>query len=152
MRSWAAVVGAAIAALALGGGTGCATSAVRESCIRLQASPDLNTYDGQPHVVVLTIYPLQSSLGFNQASSSDLVRGTKPEGLAGNSLQYTVQPGESRMFREEFPGTTRDVGLVADYYRAPGDPEGSRKVVVPAKCGWWSKPRVVLAPRDLLRE
>jgi hypothetical protein len=41
---------------------------------------------------------------------------------------------------------------VADYYRAAGDEEGTRRVVVPAKCGMFSETKVTLSPHDVLVE
>ena len=132
-------------------GIACAsTPEPREFCMRVNASPNLNIFEGQAHVVALYVYPLQSSLGFQQLSVGELLTGTSPSGAAGRHLQVTVAPGQELDFKESFPPSTREVGIVADYYRAPGDPEGQRKGVVKARCGWCSKAEITLAPKDLL--
>jgi hypothetical protein len=41
------------------------------------------------------------------------------------------------------------MGIVADYYRGPGDAEGTRRAIVSAKCGWFA-PAITLSPTDLL--
>jgi type VI secretion system VasD/TssJ family lipoprotein len=127
-------------------------SAPQDVCLEVRASPNLNTYDGQPHVVVLNLYPLETPGGFQQLSSGDLMGGEKPAGAAGAPLQLTIAPGEQHPVRETFPANTKDIGIVADYYRAPGAPEGTRKLVVPAQCGRFGKTLVVLSPSDLVVE
>ena len=80
---------------------------------------------------------------------ADLLEGQSPPGLAGPRVPITVAPGESRVLDEAFPQTTSYTGVVADYYRAPGDPEGTRRAVVPARCGR-DTPRLTLSAHDLL--
>jgi type VI secretion system VasD/TssJ family lipoprotein len=131
----------------------CASSpSPRDACLLVRASGSLNTYDGQPHVVVLQLYPLGTSGGFEQLSASDLLRGTQPAGAAGPPLQVTIAPGEAREVRETFPAGTNHLGLLADYYREPGAGEGTRKAVVAAGCGRFGRVEVVLSPSDLLVE
>jgi len=130
--------------------TGCRTAGVRRACLKLQASPSLNIYNGQPHVTVVYLYALESRLGFEQMNVSDLLSGATPPGLVGSRLQVTVAPGEKRSVDETFPRAARQLGLVADFYRAHGDPEGSRKAIVDARCGYLRVPRLVLSQTDLL--
>jgi type VI secretion system VasD/TssJ family lipoprotein len=118
-------------------------------CLNIQASPSLNPYGGQPHAVTLYLYPLMETLGFQQTSTDDLLEGANPTGASGPRVPITISPGETRAFEEAFPPTTPFVGIVVGYYRAPGDSEGTRKVVVAAKCGRGS-PSVVLSPRDVV--
>lgn len=113
------------------------------------ASPNLNLFDERAHAVTLYLYPLVSPLGFEQTSVSDLLEGESPPGLAGPRVPVTVAPGESRVLEEAFPQNASHTGILADYYRAPGDPEGTRHAVVPARCGR-DTPRVTLSAHDLL--
>lgn len=118
----------------------------------MRASPNLNSYDGQAHVVALHLFPLETVLGFEEAQAADLLAGVMPPGVTGSPLQLTVGPGEERGVEETLPPSARQLGIVADYYRASGDPPGTRKAVVPARCGLFRTPTVVLSPRDLLVE
>lgn len=146
--------GSALAALALalaacGGGP----PRGNRVCLAIQASPNLNLYDGQAHVVVLYLYPLENTLGFDRATVDDLLGSTtKLAGATGSRLELTVGPGQSLTFDETMPPLTSRVGVVADYYRAPGDPEGTRKAVVDAACGSFGKQKLSLSPRDLALE
>lgn len=133
-----------------GGGLACGTEG--RACLDVTASPRLNYYDEQAHVVVLYLYPLENDLSFQQSSVEDLLRGDRIPGVVGSPLPMTIDPGEKREIEESFPAHTKHLGLLADYYRAPGEPEGTRKLVVKAKCGWFSDPSVQLTPRDLLKE
>lgn len=119
------------------------------ACLNVVASANLNLHDGQPHAVTLYLYPLIGTLGFEQASVTDLLEGATPPGVAGKPLAVTVGPGEERSFEEAFPSTAEYMGIVADYYRGPGDPEGTRRAVVEVGCGWFP-PKVTLSPTDLL--
>jgi predicted component of type VI protein secretion system len=61
-----------------------------------------------------------------------------------------VAPGEKVDFQEALPPSAVYLGIVADYYREPGDVEGKRRAVVPAKCGWFSSQRISLLPQELV--
>ena len=124
----------------------------RDVCFEMRASPNLNTYSGQAHVVVVDLHPLETSGGFEQLAAGDLISGAKPAGASGAPIQMTIAPGEQREVTETFPPDTKWIGLVADYYRAPGAAEGTRKLVAPARCGRLGKTVVVLSPNDLLLE
>lgn len=139
-----------LAGLVLGAGaTGCASgSKPRDACAVLYASERLNLYDGVSHPITVYVYPLSSSSAFEQTSVVELLEGTTPAGALAPPVPITVAPGEERSFRETFPAETRQLGILADYYRAPGDPEGTRTQVVPARCGW-RKPKLTLSPKDV---
>jgi type VI secretion system VasD/TssJ family lipoprotein len=119
-------------------------------CFTLNASPTLNYYDGQSHVVVLYVYPLESALAFDAANVEDVLGGGALAGAVGKPREITVAPGQQVTFDEQFSLATTHVGLVADYYRAPGDPPGTRKASIAAKCAKENRPTVVLSARDLL--
>ena len=78
-----------------------------------------------------------------------LLRGETPDGLVGSRLQLTLSPGQSVAFREPLPPTATSLGVVADFYRAPGGDAGHQKLVVDARCGFFA-PKVVLSQNDLL--
>jgi type VI secretion system VasD/TssJ family lipoprotein len=126
---------------------GCNGAAFREACIKLEAKPDLNLFNGQPHPVTLFLYPLNQRLGFEQMGVNDLLEGKDPPGKVGERVSTVVNPGEQRAIEERFSGTAVFIGIVVDYYREPGSQEGSRRVVLEAKCSW-RQPTVVLGPRN----
>jgi type VI secretion system VasD/TssJ family lipoprotein len=149
---WAEMGGIGSVAL-LAVALGCARpSKPQDVCFQMRASPNLNTYASQAHVVVVDLHPLETPGGFEQLSATDLIGGAKPAGASGASIQMTVAPGEERAIEETFPANTQWIGLVADYYRAPGAAEGTRKLVAPARCGRFGSTVVVLSPTDLLLE
>jgi type VI secretion system VasD/TssJ family lipoprotein len=113
-----------------------------------QASKNLNLYQGEPHPVTLLVYPLTSAVAFEQTSVSSLLEGKRPVGAPVPPIPFTISPGEERLFEDSFGPATTEIGIVADFYRAPEDPEGSRLQVVPAECGWF-KTTLVLSPRDI---
>jgi type VI secretion system VasD/TssJ family lipoprotein len=119
------------------------------ACLTLEGSENLNLYDGQAHAVTLYLYPLTSKLGFQEASIQDLLEGHQPPGAAGPPVPITIGPGELREFDEPLPPSAAFVGIVADYYRGPGDPEGERRIVVPAKCSLMRTKRIALLPQEL---
>jgi type VI secretion system VasD/TssJ family lipoprotein len=125
---------------------------VPKLCMSLAASPNLNTYAEQPHAVMVYVYPLQNRLAFEQAPIPDLLGGSVPAGALGRPLALSVAPGQELDFEEELPEGTRMVGVVADYYRSPGQAEGSRRVVIPPSCGFMSKPSLTLSATDLRAE
>lgn len=123
-----------------------------EACVVFSASSNLNLYDGQPHALTVYLYPLASSQGFQQANVDDLLGGATPPGVLAPPSPITIAPGEEkRSFEDLFPSQTTEVGVVADYYRAPGDPEGTRTQVVPARCGM-RKPKLALSAKDIYRK
>jgi type VI secretion system VasD/TssJ family lipoprotein len=140
-RSVAVRGGLALAAL---GGAACAGGpAPAEMCLEVQASPKLNLYEGEPHVVVLKFYPLQNVSAFQAADAQDLVSGKKLAGGTGDPWEATVLPGQSLSFSEQLPRDTLSVGIVADFFT------GASRAVVPAKCGMFGAPGVVLSASDL---
>ncbi len=119
-----------------------------EACIELEANPNLNLFDRQPHPATLYLYPLNQRLGFEQMGVNDLLEGKEPPGKVGERIPTVVNPGERRVIEALFPDNTVYIGIVVDYYRAPGSQEGNRRVVLEADCGW-GEPTVVLGPRDV---
>lgn len=140
------------AILALAACAACSSPTGRKVCLDLVGSPDLNTFDGEPHAVVVRVYPLQEKQSFGKLSADELLEGAKPDGMLGNPYETTIVPGETRQVRERFPIETLFIGLVADYYRAPGDRAGVRTMVARGGCGWFSTKKIVLGPRDLPKD
>lgn len=130
----------------------CGDRTVRDVCLTIRSGPDLNRYDGQAHVVALYFFPLETSAGFRQTPVEDLLAGNRPPGALAEPISLTVGPREARDWTEPFPALANEIGVVADFYRAPGDPEGTRKQVVPADCGRLGRPTLLLATSDLLLE
>lgn len=128
---------------------GCASRAVqREVCAVFYASDDLNLYDGDPHPVTVYLYALETSEAFERAAVADLLEGELPPGVLQPPVPITLEPGEKRSVEATFPATTHYVGVLADYDRVPGEDEGTRTQVVPARCGL-RKPRLTLTSRHL---
>ena len=124
-----------------------------EACLTVTSGTNLHTYDGQPHVLHIYIYALKSSLEFNQKDvSAILSSGELPEGVVEGPLELKVAPATVVEFSEALDPETTEIGIVADYYRRPDDPPGSRKVVVPANCGMFGTPKIRLTPTDVLVE
>jgi type VI secretion system VasD/TssJ family lipoprotein len=117
-------------------------------CMDLQASTDLNFYNGQPHVVALYIYPLRSQADFQRLTVEELLSEGSAPGM-DPPRQITVGPGQTLPFEDTLPPMTTSVGLVADYYYRPGDPEGTRKLVLAAECGRFGRQTVTLSAREL---
>jgi type VI secretion system VasD/TssJ family lipoprotein len=112
-------------------------------CLGVQASPKLNLYENEPHVLVLKFYPLQNVAAFQAADPGDLLKGKKVAGATGDPWEATVLPGQSLDFSEQLPRDTSNVGIVADFFG------GASRGVVPAKCGMFGKPKIVLSASDL---
>lgn len=104
------------------------------ACFALRASPRLNFFDGQPHVVRLSLLPLESRTGFDQSDEVGLISGEPPNGAMGKPITMRIAPGEERRVNETLPKGARFIGIVADYYRAPGGEAGRRKLVIPVAC------------------
>jgi type VI secretion system VasD/TssJ family lipoprotein len=139
----------AVALLAQGVGLGCAsTPKPRKSCLSFDASEELNFYDGVPHPVTVYVYALSTPEGFEGALPDDLLVGTKPAGALQPPVPITVQPGEHHSVQQLFPADTHQLGLLADFYRAPGDPLGTLTQVVPARCGL-RRPKLLLSRSDI---
>ena len=117
-------------------------------CMEIRATPDLNLYDGQAHAVALYLYPLRSTTDFQRLTVDELLGGATAPGI-GPPRQITVAPGQRVPFEETLPPMTTQAGLVADYYRRPGDPEGTRKAVVAADCAMFGRTSVMLSARDM---
>jgi type VI secretion system VasD/TssJ family lipoprotein len=114
-----------------------------EICLNLEASPNLNLFDGEPHVVVVYFYPLQNVMAFRQADAVELLDGKRPAGMTGEAWETTVFPGSSRELRESLPRDTQYVGILADFYGGPS------RAVVEAECGRFSSRSVVLSASDV---
>jgi len=127
--------GFALLVLALPGCFGGGSSAEPERlCLEIDASKELNLFDGQPHVVVLHFYPLENATAFQATDVRDLIRGAKPAGVAGESWQTVALPGQKLKLTEPLPPKTTQLGIVADYYHGPS------RVIVPTKCDSDARP------------
>jgi type VI secretion system VasD/TssJ family lipoprotein len=151
---WRRTSRACLVVLAVGvcfslGTIGCASKTKpKGACAVFYASENLNLYEGEPHPITVYVYPLSSQAGFVQANVEDLLEGDQPTGVMAPPIPITVAPGEERFFKEVFPPNVVQLGILADYYREDGDPEGSRTVVVKARCGM-RKPKLTLSPKDI---
>jgi type VI secretion system VasD/TssJ family lipoprotein len=112
-------------------------------CLELAADKQLNTFDGQPHVVVVHFYPLSNVTAFDATDLRDLVRGEKPAGLSGEPWQTTILPGQKLVLGEQLPEKSTQLGIVADYYRGPS------RVIVPASCDSDEASVITLSPTEV---
>jgi len=114
-----------------------------EICLAIEASGNLNLFDGQPHVVVLYFYPLQNVMAFQATEMNDLLNKVRPPGMTGDVWETTVLPGEQRELRERLPRDTEHVGVLADFYGKPS------RTIVEASCGTFGQDVLVLSASDL---
>lgn len=123
-------VAAALLMAACGGGgfMGIGGEDAGPLCIQLRASKKLNLFDGQPHALVVYFYPVANVTGFEAMPVRDLIRGGKPDGLAGESWRTTVLPGQKLNLGEKVPELATHIAVVADYYAGPS------RVIVPTDC------------------
>ena len=119
-----------------------------EVCLSLVASPNLNSFDSQAHVVVVLLFPLQNISAFNTTDPLDLLRGVQPPGLTGDSWEVTIYPGEIKKLEEKLPRDTVFLGVVADFYNGPS------RTVVNAKCSTFGLggTKIILSSNDLQAE
>ena len=124
------LIAAALLLAGCGGGgfLGMGGSEAGQLCLELEASKELNLFDGQPHVVVVHFYPLANVTAFEATPARDLIRGAKPDGLAGEPWRTTVLPGQKLKLGEKVSEQAEHLAVVADYYGGPS------RVVVPADC------------------
>ncbi len=128
---------------------GCASKGQpKKVCAVFYASNNLNLFDGDAHPLTVYLYPLEGAAGFAETNVADLLDGELPKGVLQPPVPITVSPSEKKTFEEMFPAATTRLGVLADYYRGPGDPEGRRTQIVPARCGM-RKPKLVLSPKDV---
>jgi type VI secretion system VasD/TssJ family lipoprotein len=120
----------------------------KKVCAVFYASDNLNLFDGEAHPLTVYMYPLEGAAGFAETNVADLLDGELPKGVLQPPVPITVSPSEKKAFEETFPAATTKVGILADYYRGPGDPAGRRTQVVAARCGM-RKPKLVLSPKDI---
>ena len=124
--------------------SGCAsTPEPPELCLEIGASPNLNLFDGQPHAVVLYLYPLQNVSAFRASDPRSMLSGARPPGMTGERWEATVLPGQRKEIREQLPRDTGSVGVIADFYSGPS------AAVVEAGCGLFGGAEVVLSASDL---
>ena len=122
--------------------SGCALrEQVRRVCIDVEASEDLNFYDGKAHSLTVLLYALSDPAAFNAAPVSELLAGHAPSGVLEPPVPVTIEPGAKMSLEEVFPAPTRSIGLVADYDRLPDHVEGveqkaERRIVLPSRCGF----------------
>jgi type VI secretion system VasD/TssJ family lipoprotein len=114
-----------------------------QSCLDVEASANLNQFEGQPHVVVLYFFALQSQTGFLDGDLRRYVNGEKPGGMIGEPWQATVLPGQRTELKQQLPRDTPYVGVVADFYR-----KASGAVLEPS-CGMFGGDKIVLSATDL---
>ena len=124
------LIAAALLLAACGGGgfMGIGGDDAGPLCVQIRASKKLNMFEGQPHALVVYFYPLSNVTGFEATSARDLIRGAKPDGLAGESWRTTVLPGQKLKLGEKVPELATHIAVVADYYAGPS------RVIVPTDC------------------
>jgi len=121
-----------------------------EACLRVRSDVSMNLYEGKPHATDLYLYPLSDSLEFSQISPDELLAGAKPAGMTqSDAVKVTIFPGQSDLeIERQFAEATEELGVLADFYRERGDAEGTRAVVLRARCGRRT-PRLYMSVSDL---
>jgi type VI secretion system VasD/TssJ family lipoprotein len=131
--------------------SGCALrEQVRRVCVDVEASENLNFYEGKAHSLTVLVYALSDQTGFQAVPISELLAGHVPSGVLEPPVPFTIEPGTTMSLEHVFPAATRSIGLVADYHRLPDRVEevaqtSERRIVLPSRCGF-------LAPRLRLSE
>jgi len=130
--------------------SGCALrEQVRRICVDVEASENLNFYDEKAHSLTVLVYALSDPKGFQAAPISELLAGHVPSGVLEPPVPVTIEPGTTTRLEQVFPASTRSVGLVVDYHRAPDRVEeaalaSERRTVLPSRCGFLT-PRLRLS-------
>lgn len=164
---WLAACGGGGAALQGAGGAGQAKARVAEAAgrlveegappaapregdllvFRVAAGRDLNTFNRQPHTLVLVFYQLSQATVFGQLAETPEGRMKLLEGEAFDPSvlsrrRAVVQPGEGQSFVMDRIEGARYAAVIGGFYSAAG--QGAARVVpiVPRKSGMllWKKP------------
>ena len=97
----------------------------------------------------MLVYALSDPKRFQAAPISELLAGHVPSGVLEPPVPVTIEPGTTTRLEQVFPASTRSVGLVVDYHRAPDRVEeaalaSERRTVLPSRCGFLT-PRLRLS-------
>ena len=89
--------------------------------VELSATPDLNSYNQQPHTVLVVLYQLSDPNKFQQLLESQegvgrLLDGQPFDGSVVSSRQVVVQPGELNQLLMDRVDGARYVGIVGGFY------------------------------------
>ena len=129
--------------LGCGGGASLVKDNPPEMCLSIRATPQLNLYDGEPHVVSLSFYPLSNSTEFREADAYDLLERIDLAGQTGKVWDTTLLPGEERSVKEMLPRDTALIGIVADFFSGPA------RVLLEPGCGPLSRGVLVVTSGDI---
>ncbi|MBW2093709.1 MAG: type VI secretion system lipoprotein TssJ [Deltaproteobacteria bacterium] len=88
--------------------------------LQLQASPDLNTYEGSPHTLLLCLYQLKDPNAFNQLTGDEdglykLLECGPFDPSVTNIKRLIMRPGQATSVQLDRAEGTKYVGLVAGY-------------------------------------
>ena len=114
--------------------------------MHLEADPQLNLYESQPHTLLLCVYQLVDPNGFNQyredyAGITKLLEGERFDASVASVKRVFVQPGASQNLVLDRAEGARYVGVVAGYYNMNKD-RVTRLMEIPLleqTKGWISK-------------
>lgn len=88
--------------------------------LQLQASPDLNTYEGSAHTLLLCLYQLKDPNAFNQLTGDEdglykLLECGPFDPSVTNIKRLIMRPGQTTSVQLDRAEGTKYVGLVAGY-------------------------------------
>ncbi|MFZ0449532.1 MAG: type VI secretion system lipoprotein TssJ [Desulfatiglandaceae bacterium] len=88
--------------------------------LQLQASPDLNSYEGSPHTLLLCLYQLKDPNAFNQLTGDEdglykLLECGPFDPSVTNIKRLIMRPGQATSVQLDRAEGTKYVGLVAGY-------------------------------------
>ena len=83
-----------------------------EICLSVEASSNLNMFDGEAHVVVLYFYPLQNAQAFTSTDPQELLGG---RGALALEIEAEVVDGDAHAPGAEGPQGLLDPGHVFDH-------------------------------------
>ena len=89
--------------------------------VDLVASPDLNSYNNQPHTDLVLLYQLSDPNMYKQLLESQegvgrLLEGSAFDGSVVSRRQLVVQPGEVKQLKMDRVQGARYLGIVAGFY------------------------------------
>jgi type VI secretion system VasD/TssJ family lipoprotein len=120
------------------------------------ASKGLNTFNNQPHTVVLVLYQLTHSSAFSQLletpeGKAKLLAGEAFDGSVLSRRRVVVQPGATQQIVLDRIEGARHLAAVAGFYNAEAKDMGRLMPIVAQKSGalFWKKPKPLVMRLDL---
>lgn len=151
----AGAIGIGLAVLAAFGTAGCATGGKGKASepgpkqavmVSIAAAPDLNTFNNQPHTVVVVLYQLADANVFRQLTESPeglgkLLEGESFDASVLSRRKMVLQPGQSQQLSMDLQEGARYLGAAGGFYAMRADSASRLYPIELQKKGmlFWSK-------------